>query len=63
MTKTYDEMIIELKTPVNYWCHWSSTNEGFDFWDVVDKELMSKIRKKGTPWLTSPIPTIIEVDI
>ena len=107
MTKTYDEMIIELKTlmrcqlyalpngkelyakiipqmrddlksveeiterlrmvfngysTVDCWCSWSSSKEGFDFWSDVDTKIKKLIQSRRTPWLTSPIPTIIEVD-
>lgn len=48
---------------IDCWCNWSDTIEGFNFWDVVDKDLLWKINKKGTPWLISPFPTFIEVDI
>lgn len=57
------EMVLSGRySTIDIWCHWSDTKEGFDFWDVVETVLLWKIKKKGTPWLTLPIPTIIEVD-
>lgn len=47
---------------VDYWCYWRDTKEGYNFWSRVDCDILREIRKKQTPWLTTPPPTFIEVD-
>lgn len=45
------------------WClHWVKTVEGYTFWSKIHYEVERLIIKKGTIWLTSPLPTFIEVD-
>jgi hypothetical protein len=49
-------------TTVDCWCHWEGSKEGHEFWKMVDIDLQRLIKERGTPWLTSPFPTFIEVD-
>ena len=58
----YDRVIDMSKTSVNSFILWSDTKEGDRFWLDNDNILEMMIKKKGTPWLTSPHPTFIEVD-
>jgi poly-D-alanine transfer protein DltD len=59
---SYDRVIDMSKCSVNSFILWDETREGGHFWLDIDDELEELIRKKQTPWLTSPFPTFIEVD-
>lgn len=50
------------RSTIDCWCIWSDTNEGGDFWNFYDAEILCLMQKKKTPWLTSPHPTFIEVE-
>ena len=58
----WDRCNRDKSSAIVYCIDWTKSKEGYNFWSKIHFTLKGMIMKKNTIWLTSPLPTFIEID-
>ena len=61
-TYAWDRCNRDKSSAIAYCIDWIKSIEGYIFWSEIHFTLERMIMDKGTIWLTSPLPTFIEID-